>query len=490
MQPLLPLDTACDLVSLSRQQSTRPCVAGISFGCFANETAAFWVGGGCSGRFHCSGGGEVACGSREQPPSMRTSCSCSRDRLAISRLQHELNQKPVGVLDGRQWKKLDPPSRQALLRALLSRMPQFDRSSSGIPPLVRCVLDNSRSQFREDLLLLPLLLRLAEGEGGGRGRGSNGSFVELGAYDGITASNTLALERCFGWRGVLIEANPASFAKLRQAGRTATTVHAAICAGDGSGGTTLQVTAKPHVKSHVVAPGAAEVSAKTKRALQTASVPCRSLASIMREAGLGRATFLSLDVEGHEDVVLRAAGLPLSRFGLVMSETLEGREADAAKDARVEAMLTAAGLRPVPRLDGAVGQLVYKSAVYAHPAHATAAPHGCGGGGGGGGVALLEQQSAQRCTDGISFGCLPPPPHGNEAASMWVRFGCRGRFRCGPAAADVTCGYAGQAGDAYVVCRCSSTSRKKRSVDKTKTRSRALVLKGGSKHGAEERARS
>lgn len=32
--------------------------------------------------------------------------------------------------------------------------------------------------------------------------------MELGAFDGVTDSNTFILEKCFDWRGVLIEANP------------------------------------------------------------------------------------------------------------------------------------------------------------------------------------------------------------------------------------------------------------------------------------------
>lgn len=35
-----------------------------------------------------------------------------------------------------------------------------------------------------------------------------GYFVEIGAHDGIRHSNTLTLERDFGWSGSLVEANP------------------------------------------------------------------------------------------------------------------------------------------------------------------------------------------------------------------------------------------------------------------------------------------
>jgi len=35
-----------------------------------------------------------------------------------------------------------------------------------------------------------------------------GYFVEIGGYDGLRHSNTLALEESFGWRGLLVEADP------------------------------------------------------------------------------------------------------------------------------------------------------------------------------------------------------------------------------------------------------------------------------------------
>lgn len=42
----------------------------------------------------------------------------------------------------------------------------------------------------------------------------NGFFVELGANDGITQSNTKMLELFYGWRGILVEPEPNNFEKL------------------------------------------------------------------------------------------------------------------------------------------------------------------------------------------------------------------------------------------------------------------------------------
>ncbi|CAF1657664.1 unnamed protein product [Adineta ricciae] len=57
-----------------------------------------------------------------------------------------------------------------------------------------------------------------------------GIFVENGALDGITYSNTLFFERIFDWRGVLIEAQPENVKRLFPADRKRTAkIPVAIC---------------------------------------------------------------------------------------------------------------------------------------------------------------------------------------------------------------------------------------------------------------------
>jgi FkbM family methyltransferase len=41
-------------------------------------------------------------------------------------------------------------------------------------------------------------------------------FLEMGAYDGLAESNTRFFETCLGWTGLLIEASPRSFEKLKE----------------------------------------------------------------------------------------------------------------------------------------------------------------------------------------------------------------------------------------------------------------------------------
>lgn len=43
---------------------------------------------------------------------------------------------------------------------------------------------------------------------------TNGFFVEIGAYDGVSMSNTYLLEYDYNWKGVCVEANPTYFSHL------------------------------------------------------------------------------------------------------------------------------------------------------------------------------------------------------------------------------------------------------------------------------------
>jgi len=59
----------------------------------------------------------------------------------------------------------------------------------------------SRSEERQEEFVWRLLSAL--------GREQGGVFVELGGNDGVASSNSLFLEQCAGWSGVLIEGNRA-----------------------------------------------------------------------------------------------------------------------------------------------------------------------------------------------------------------------------------------------------------------------------------------
>ena len=65
-------------------------------------------------------------------------------------------------------------------------------------------INNSKSQLKQDLWVLDTL-----------NHKKNGFFIEIGAYDGITYSNTYLLENNYNWSGICIEPNPFVYPHLK-----------------------------------------------------------------------------------------------------------------------------------------------------------------------------------------------------------------------------------------------------------------------------------
>lgn len=135
-----------------------------------------------------------------------------------------------------------------------------------------------------------------------------GFFVEIGANDGFNLSNTIYLEECFGWNGILIEANPSYLPELSR--RKAVVVNKAVAASDGVfefvdaglyGGITS--TIDPTHAVHTDNANKIKIQATT-------------LDKILREHHAPRdINFISIDVEGGElPIVEQMCALKEYRF--------------------------------------------------------------------------------------------------------------------------------------------------------------------------------
>lgn len=144
---------------------------------------------------------------------------------------------------------------------------------------------------------------LAEQVFGGR-RG--GVFVEAGALDGILHSNTLYFERECGWRGILIEPNPAWQPRLHDSRPLARIFECALAAAAGTAA--FEVSAVAGWSGLARHPHARRRGAERR----LITVPTRSLASVLDEAGVAAVDYLSLDIEGGETEVL--AAFPFDRI--------------------------------------------------------------------------------------------------------------------------------------------------------------------------------
>lgn len=173
-----------------------------------------------------------------------------------------------------------------------------------------------------------------------------GIFVEAGAHDGFTQSNTYFLERHRDWSGVLVEAIPSLAEKAHRRRPRSRVVNCALVAGDHAGTT---VTMAYNDLMSVVAPNdrRAFERAHTGERSYTVEVPARTLSAVLAEAGVSDVDVLCLDLEGLELDVLR--GLDLDRHAprLLLIEMLDHDRQRPAFDALLGARYEAVD-RPSP----------------------------------------------------------------------------------------------------------------------------------------------
>ncbi|VDI51824.1 Hypothetical predicted protein [Mytilus galloprovincialis] len=128
----------------------------------------------------------------------------------------------------------------------------------------------------------------------------NGFFIEMGAYNGQTFSNTLWLERKHNWTGLLIEANPDLCRQIDALKRHAWRLCA--CISD-------TLTKTDFIQCGAVGGMASELDndpiqmIKTKRKI---SVPCFDMAEVLDQIGVHHIDYFSLDVEGSEMIILES----------------------------------------------------------------------------------------------------------------------------------------------------------------------------------------
>jgi len=158
----------------------------------------------------------------------------------------------------------------------------------------------------------------------------HGFFIEAGANDGFTQSNTYYLEKFLNWRGILIEAIPELFKKAQRRRPHARVFNCALVPFKQEGEEVEMVygglmslvkgakgndEADAHyislAKQHVPSAGS-----------YTVKVPGRTLTSILDECEVSHVDFFSLDVEGFEGPVLRGIDFNRHRPEFICVETL------------------------------------------------------------------------------------------------------------------------------------------------------------------------
>ncbi|KAG0717557.1 Protein Star [Chionoecetes opilio] len=148
-----------------------------------------------------------------------------------------------------------------------------------------------------------------------------GFFIECGALDGETRSNTLVFEKEYGWRGVLIEGDPKNFEVVRKKNRRAWAVNGC-----------LSTSPYPNVVMFKQSFNVGKISSLETGQNKSgyAEVQCLPLYSILLALNTTTVDYFSLDVEGAELGVLRTIPwdkVNIKTLSVEFIHGVEGKEA-------------------------------------------------------------------------------------------------------------------------------------------------------------------
>jgi FkbM family methyltransferase len=163
-------------------------------------------------------------------------------------------------------------------------------------------MSNFKSQFGQDRHVINTIYNHKR----------DGFFVEIGAYDGVESSNTYAMEKDYGWKGLCVECNPRFYDILQRTRNCYTSNHAiynvngAVLDFYDSGGYAGLVETNNH--QHIIRDPIIKVTTKTLTTI---------LDDIQAPSFI---EFLSLDTEGSEYEILKAHDFDKYKFGYICVE--------------------------------------------------------------------------------------------------------------------------------------------------------------------------
>lgn len=163
----------------------------------------------------------------------------------------------------------------------------------------------SYSQLKQDLIVLDFYKNK-----------KNGYFVDIGAHDGISLSNSYLLEREFGWKGICVEPIPKIYERLKKNRKeTTTTVNKGVYNTDG---TILDFL----LDSETMFSGISEdVDMKKLSKYEKINIETITLNKLLKDSNAPSfIEYLSLDTEGSEYKILEAFDFSKYRFGLIHLE--------------------------------------------------------------------------------------------------------------------------------------------------------------------------
>lgn len=142
----------------------------------------------------------------------------------------------------------------------------------------------------------------------------NGVYVELGALDGVTQSNTKWLQDEYNWTGILIEPSIDKFNECK-INRPNNFLFNCACV-------SFEYNEKT-IRGDFNGSPMSSVGGKRRNFFPEVEVVSKSLQSLIDDTGFNEIDFLSLDVEGYELEVLKGIDFEKQSINFVLIEVYE-----------------------------------------------------------------------------------------------------------------------------------------------------------------------
>jgi FkbM family methyltransferase len=242
----------------------------------------------------------------------------------------ELHTENARIASGLQYTIAERDRLNALWK-MVGAMVNVDTADT-VAAIMQALLETPSERFQEIFALL-----LSGGKTGG-------FFVEFGACDGLCASNTLMLERKFGWKGILGEPGTFWHERLKN-NRKASIDTRCVSSKTGEKLKFFQSTMPGNSSTQSDHPYLGTVA-------DSYEVDTVSLLDLLRDHKAPKfIDFISIDTEGHEKPVLDAFDFDQYKFGMICVE----QHSDLSPDDDVQPLLEAAGYKVIfPRTPGAL----------------------------------------------------------------------------------------------------------------------------------------
>ena len=191
-----------------------------------------------------------------------------------------------------------------------------------------------------------------------------GFFVEVGAYDGETGSNTLLLERLRKWNGILIEANPYNFKSMLNLDRKCYMINSCVSRTEPELIFKLKDVLTSSINSIIVNNNTQErlfyekiTKIDDNHTGEEVTVRCFSLYEMLRVVGRLHVDYFSLDVEGGELELLKSIEWNLLTIDVFTVE----------RDQNTEAVETFMELHDYVKIASLVDDDVYRHKQFMNP---------------------------------------------------------------------------------------------------------------------------